>query len=62
MGTDGHASKNTAQMGGAYKLYPTASSISKNIEQGDGGSLEEVTARRIGGSQQIINYTVDGSI
>ena len=51
MGTDGHARKNTAQMGGTYKVYTTASSISEDIEQGDGGTHDEVTARRIGCSQ-----------
>ena len=38
-------------MGGTYKVYPTASSINEDIEQGDGGTHEEITARRIGGLQ-----------
>ena len=44
---NGHASENTGQGGATYKVYPIASFISEDIEQGD--THTEVTAQRIGG-------------
>ena len=51
MGTSGHASETTRQ-GDVQQAYPTASSISEDIEQGSGGTHSEVTAERSGGTQQ----------
>ena len=50
MDTEGHASKNIDHAEARYKVS-TAVSIREEIERGDGGTNDEVTARRIGGSQ-----------
>ena len=44
MDTEGHASKNTDHGVATYKVYPTAASISEEIDRGDGGTHDEVTA------------------
>ena len=44
--TEGHARKNTDHAEARYKVYPTAASISEEIERGDGGTLDEVTAHK----------------
>ena len=51
MGTSGHASENTGQGVATYRVYPTASSICEDIEQGDAGTHSEVTAQRSGDTQ-----------
>ena len=50
MDTEDHASKNTDHAEARYKVYPTAASISEEIERGDGKTHDEVTAQELGGS------------